>query len=212
MTLPVKAKPLSLAKRDRLWRNLTAIEQAHGGRAGLRETLEFSGATGPRRRFLDLLYDPARVGDSLRTLCRDANLAPMDLLEMLQHGASALAMAEAQVAMADALPTIVADVTAKAQDHFVPCTCADTPEGPQPPDPGCPLCKGNGYLRREASYDHQKLIFEATKLLPRAGGVNIRNENKTLVMPSGDAFDRFVTATDGAPALPALEAEVLPDE
>ena len=36
MTLPVKAKPLSLAKRDRLWRNLTAIEQAHGDRKSTR--------------------------------------------------------------------------------------------------------------------------------------------------------------------------------
>ncbi len=210
------SRSLSQRKQDTVWKNLTAIEAAHGGRAQLRETLEFSQLTAPQSRFVDLLHDPARAGDSLRTLCRDAGMAPFELLEMLHQGVNALAMTEAQITMATALPDIVADVADKAKDHFVQCHCALTPDGPQPPDPGCLDCKGRGYRHVDGSFDHQKLIFDAAKLTPRAGGVNIRNENKTLVMPSGDAFDHFVKATDGRAAIAApvsldtVDAEILP--
>lgn len=179
------------------WKSLRTVEDAAGGREALAEKLTFAALTAPQQRFLDLLHEPDRQQDSLYSLCQQAGLRPFDVLEMMQSARMASAMLDAQENLATALPGVVEDVARKAQDHLSPCACTRTPSGTTAANPKCSLCQGRGYIFKAGSFDHAQLVFDAGKMLPKAAGVSIKNENKTLVVgQGGDVFDAFVKATD----------------
>lgn len=197
MSAPQQPSPGKGLVKATTWKSLRTVEDAAGGRAQLAEKLTFAALTPAQQRFLDLLHEPDREQDSLYSLCQQAGLRPFDVLEMLQSAAIATAMLEAQENLALALPGVVEDVARKAQDHLSPCACTRTPHGTTAANPKCSLCQGRGYTFKSGSFDHAQLVFEAGKMLPKAAGVSIKNENKTVVVgQGGDVFDAFVKATD----------------
>lgn len=193
----------------RVGKGLATLEQVSGGREALREQLSLIPATPALDRLLSLLYDKDRSRDSLRSLCAAAGVPPFELLGFLREAALAVAVTEASQTLADQLPAVMKDITEKAQDQIIDCRCTVGVGGKMPPDPNCDTCKGRGVRRREGSFNHQHLVLETAKMLPKSGGINIKNENKTLVMNGGEVFDAFVNRTDTALAPRIQEAVVI---
>lgn len=202
--LAVAPRGVGLARRQTgLWKALTALEAAEGGRDAMAEKLLLSSTdtTGAHEKLIELLASPDRAGDSLAALCKQAGLTVPALFTALNGGQQLLSAAAAQREMLTRLPAVAADVAEKGIDQVVTCPCTmGVGNLTRPPDPRCRRCDGEGSYFREASFDHQEMIFKATKLLPeKGGGVTVTQEQKVLNISGGGLFESFIKAADVMP-------------
>lgn len=192
-----------------LRKNKTALEQfeyATGGREQLIDTLGLATLDKKQQHFLDLLTDPKRAKHSISTIAYDAGLTALQVLDLFRNASFARAQAIAMGKMADSIPAVVEDLTAKSVDAKVECpTCFGAKEvaaGVQ-----CPQCFGKGEVMRFSDIDRQKIVLEATGVTKKNTGVNVQVNNQVNTVTPGNFFSSYVRASDKA-AYDVIDAEV----
>jgi hypothetical protein len=169
---------------------IDALEIAMGGREALIDTLS-TGHDPDTDYLLGLIADPRNDKKSLSVLCDEGNITPGQLLRLYRDARIAKAQVLALDAVARDLPAVAADVTRRAQNHYILCThCKGTKEVWEDIKDGegrkvdrrkslCPGCDGTGQVLAEASLDHQKLTLDLAGLLSKGSGptVNVLQAN-----------------------------------
>ncbi len=192
-----------------LKKNKTALEQfeyASGGRESLADTLGLATLDKKQRHFLDLLTDPKRKRDTISTIARDSGLTALQVLDLFRTASFARAQAIAMGRMADSIPDVINDLTAKSVDAKVECpTCFGAK---QLSNMDCPECLGKGQIFRPSDIDRQKIVFEAVGITKKNTGVNVQVNNQVNTISPGSFFSNYVRASDKA-AYDISEAEIL---
>lgn len=172
------------------------FEEAHGGRAGLIDTLSLAQLDKKQEHFLNLLSDPIRERDNLATIARDAGLVPSQILALFREASFAKAHAISLAQLTESVPAIVGDLTAKALDAVISCPeCLGTGNGIGTEE--CDKCKGRGEVMRIGDLDHKKIALEIGGLLKKGGGVNVQvQQNNVTATAPGGFFSRFVKSSD----------------
>lgn len=214
------AKPTSASTRKKrgakrpgkalVKRSTSDFEEVIGGRDNLTGIL----STQPRDAKQDILFrllsDPARAGDSLATICADANVSATEIFSLYRTAIAGEAMVKAQVALSERLDGVVKDVAEKAADHVKDCECVILSEIGQA-NPRCKICAGKGEIYKEGSLKHAEVVLKATDVLKQGGGVNVAVNQNLGVNVGGGLLDSFVKATDEA-AFDIIDAEKVEPE
>lgn len=191
-------------------RNRTALdnfEEAVGGRDVLIDSLAMYNLDKKQEHFVRLLCDPARIHDSLVTICRDAGLNPIALFDLFTEANRAKGTALAMARMATKLPEVAEDILQKSVDAKVECpSCFG--EGFIAEDVKCPQCYGKGKILRESDIDRQKMVSEITGLQKKGPGVQVNTAvqvNNAVTAPN--LFSKYVKSSDEA-AYDVVDAQV----
>lgn len=171
---------------------LSKFEQAVGGRQQIAARIAAGSLSLEQEAFVALLLDPARDTESITSLAVDAGIAPDDVLKLYQKGAIAEASAIATAKLADALPTVTAQVITDAMETRESCPCIHKGKA----HPKCQRCMGTGVWVRPAKADQQKMIWEHAGLLKKSGGLTIQQNTAVGVGLGGGFMDKFVKSTD----------------
>lgn len=164
---------------------LRNLEGELGGRGRLVAMLTLAPLTPELRYILGLLGDPRYAAKPLAEICALGNILPGELLQVLMRAALVKGKLLATQAVGDGIAAVAKDLMEKAAPHEAPCyTCRGlgttmpepTPEVPNPVALTCETCLGNGVLRYEPTLERQKLALELAQLLPKAGGLQILNQ------------------------------------
>jgi hypothetical protein len=207
---------------------LGTLEAELGGRTGILAALALAPLTRDTRYFQGLLADPANQQVSLLEICRLADLQPGTVLRLIQAGLTATSSLRAQYAIATRTPAVVKDLMHRAAPHIDACTncqgigttTADpSPDQPNPSPEPCEACGGTGQLQYSADPECRRLALDLSGLLPKAGGIQITNQQLALAGQGGDVtgslgggeLERFQEAMDqvlfggGSASLPAAQ-------
>lgn len=189
------------------FKKIEALDIASGGRDRLIDTLEHASKNERVELLLNMMADPSRAGISLESLCKEAKVGYKEFIQLYRDATLAKALVDSQLAMSKKLSRVAEDVSEKAINHNEHCSC--TLNGTQPPEPECGSCKGKGLVAFRSSLPHQQMIFEATGLIKKGGGVNVNVQQNVAVSGEG-IFSKFVRATDSAAyGEKTLDAEVI---
>lgn len=194
-------KPLALVPRER-WQ-LPAVMQvdqlvtdlgAGSYEAGAPRFLSLVAVAAVTDERLDQLLaaavDPQTAGYTCGELAMAVGFRPGEVLKIVKDAALAVGQAKSLHVLAEQLPGVAADVASRAQVHYLPCrACGETgwvtpkptKDEPTPAPEPCAACGQTGRVRVEADLERQKLVFEAARLLPRAGGTSIAIQQTTQV-------------------------------
>lgn len=176
---------------------LDNMEHYAGGREAVIDLIGSHKLDKREEHFLRLLCDPARNGDSMVTICRDAGLSPNHIIDMLRDGAKAQGTAIGITIMAQSLPEVAQDIVEKSVDALVQCpNCLG--EGYTAEDVKCTACHGRGEVFRSSDIDRQKMLADYTGLAPKKSGINIMNQQNVGVSSSGTMFSKYVKMSDEA--------------
>jgi hypothetical protein len=151
---------------------------ALGGRAVLLETLQIANGTPEVDKILRLLDDPSYGGWTLRRLCNMAGLTIADLFKAYKSALLVKAHLQATKIVVDALPAVVDDVMRRSQPHEIPCEVCHGVGA-------CKVCHDTGHILQPPELDRQKVALELGQLLTKGGGINLTQNQSTLVAPSG---------------------------
>lgn len=200
-----KAATTLLVVKDAL-QAIDHLEKELGGRSGVRAALALAPLTRDVQYFLGLLGDPDNDRLSLLELCRQADLRPGVVLDLVRQGLTAGSGVLAQYYIAKRTPAVVQDVMEKAapyEDTCPPCqgtgsyTPDPTPDRPNPSPEPCQACRGGGRLAFPADPDARKLALDLAGLLPKGGGISITNQQVALASGgSAHGLERFQEAMD----------------
>lgn len=176
-------------------RALDQVEQAIGGRDVFIDVISLASLDKKQEHFLRLLCDPIRRNDNLATIAHDAGILPTQVMGLFREASFAKAHAIAMGQLAEKVPAIVADLSAKAVDEIVTCPecLGTTDQGDEP----CEKCHGRGTILRQGDLDHQKVALELSGLLKKGPGVNVQVQQNNISNSSpGAFFSKFVRASD----------------
>jgi len=132
------------------------------------------------------------MDDSLATLAADAGVTADEVLTLFRKGAVAEAHAIATGQIAAGLPAVTRAILDGAVERERPCLCLRNGTA----DPKCSKCRGTGKWLQPADKDRQQMVWEATGLLKKGGGVTVNTQTNVGVAIQGSFMDRFVKASD----------------
>lgn len=187
-----------------LTKALGEFEKMVGEREGLVAALSTVELTEKEEMLLGLLEDPARQGETLLTLCKMAGVPAHALMGLYR---SAMTQQTERI-LFGGLPRVVQGVVDQASSGKVVCPeCGNDEELGKG---GCERCGGVGWVYQKGSFDHQQLVMDAARMLPKGGGVNVKVNQQVGISAAGGIFDKFVAATDEAAY--AIDGEVVKKE
>lgn len=187
-----------------------ALERSVGGREAFTEVLSGRPRDTKQEILFRMLCDPARVRDSLGTLCRAAGVHSSEVLTVFRESTVAGALVRAQVALSERLEAVVNDVADKAQNHWEPCDCLPFVAGEAVGKPvdDCALCRGTGKRWFRGNIKYAEVVLDAMGVTSRkGGGVNVQVNQGVQVGATGGFLDKFVAATDSS-AFDVMEGEI----
>lgn len=175
-------------------RELQLLEGALGGREGIVAAMALSPLTKDQQYFLGLMADPANAGRTLLEICRQGDMLPGRVIDMIRGGLHATSRIQAEYLIAKGTPLVVRDVMHKGAPHQDPCeqcqgvgkVTADPTEGnPNPSPTDCTVCGGTGQLVYPADPECRKLALDLSGMLPKAGGISITNQQLAVASGGG---------------------------
>lgn len=211
---------------------IDAFAVALGGRQAILDTLQVATGSPEIDKVTHLLLDPRYGGWSLRRLCTLAGVTIADFFAAYKKSLLVKAHLQAARIVTAELVHVVEDVMKRAHPHQVACGhCGGTgrlavaPAGGQPyPIPGaCGPCGGTGQIQVLPDLDRQKLALELGQLVSKSGGINLTQNQNTLVAPGSgygpgaidqlqQAVAEVLTPRSRRPSVvidvPALELEI----
>lgn len=197
------AAPLTTAGKS-LTKVLGTFEEMVGGREGLIAALSTIELTEKEEFLLSLMEDPARGTESLFSLCRAAGVPAHSLMGLYRNAMTQ----QTERILYGGLPQVVEGVVNRARDGKTVCPECGNDEVLGKAN--CDRCGGVGFIYQLGNFDHQQLVMDAAKMLPKGGGVNVKVDQRVGVNLAGSLFDKFVTATDEAAY--AIDGEIVEKE